>query len=133
MRAVPGIDESNSRYRLATRERTAGSDRVAYLTPRATGPPSVLRFLGPAQEAIDKIRQSHLRGDASAPRRASGCVPSASRGSYPPAGRPTFDVIPTSQPAALAFCTQSDAVRSGTSSSRAMSFTGGRSANAAVP
>ena len=50
-----------------------------------------------------------------------------------PAGRPTFDVIPTSQPAALAFWTQSEAVRSGTSSSRAMSFTGGRSANAAVP
>ena len=75
-------------------------------------------------------------GDLSMVRRAYGritrnaCIPAFPQA---PAGLPTFDVIPTSHPAARAFWTQSDAVRSGTSNSRAMSFTGGRSARAAVP
>ncbi len=52
---------------------------------------------------------------------------------YEPAGRPTLEAMPTSRPAARAFWIQSLAVRSGMVSSRAISFTGGRSARAAMP
>ena len=102
-------------------------------------PTSTVRKLS-AHSASEVVSMSSLDPPPGMPDHVGTAAANGGRGyvvaggfSLLPAGRPTFEVIPTSQPAARAFCIQSEAVRSGTSSSTAMSLTGGRSASAAVP